>query len=191
MQKHPKHLQAKQYIAKALKTNPFELWRLIQTAVKTFQFRYVKRCIKEKTIVGCATDIINFSNVTIGAHCLILDHVYLRAGQQGKITIDDYCAINSFAKLFGHGGITIGSHSQIGPNCLLTTTTHNYQKGLLTTFKKITIGKNVWVGAQSIILAGITVGDNSVIGAGSIVTKDIPPNTVTVGNPARVIKNID
>lgn len=52
------------------------------------------------------------------------------------------------------------------------------------------IGRNVWIGAGSVILPGITVGDNSVIGAGSVVTKDIPANVVAVGNPCRVMREI-
>ncbi len=54
--------------------------------------------------------------------------------------------------------------------------------------KKVVIGKNVWIGMNSIVLKGVTIGDNSVIAAGSIVTKDIPPNVVAGGNPARIIK---
>ena len=52
------------------------------------------------------------------------------------------------------------------------------------------IGKNVWIGAGSVILPGVTIGDNSVIGAGSIVTRDIPANVVALGNPCRVVREI-
>ena len=50
--------------------------------------------------------------------------------------------------------------------------------------------KNVWIGANVTIVPGITVGDNAIIGAGSIVVKDIPPNTISVGNPCKVIRHI-
>lgn len=53
------------------------------------------------------------------------------------------------------------------------------------------IGKNCWIGAGAIILPGITVGDNVVIGAGSIVTKDLPSNVLAVGNPCRVLREIN
>jgi maltose O-acetyltransferase len=56
--------------------------------------------------------------------------------------------------------------------------------------KPVTIGKNVWVGGGSIILPGVTIGDNTTIGAGSVVTKDIPPDVVAAGNPARVLKDV-
>ena len=54
----------------------------------------------------------------------------------------------------------------------------------------IRIGNNVWIGAHSMVLPGVTIGDNAVIGAGSIVTRDIPANTVAVGNPCRVVREI-
>ncbi|MCG6369200.1 DapH/DapD/GlmU-related protein, partial [Vibrio fluvialis] len=54
----------------------------------------------------------------------------------------------------------------------------------------IHIGRNVWIGANSVVLPGVTIGENSVIGAGSVVTKDIPSNVVAVGNPCRVVREI-
>lgn len=53
------------------------------------------------------------------------------------------------------------------------------------------LGKNCWIGANTVIVPGVTIGDNSVIGAGSVVTKDIPQNAVAVGNPCRVMREIN
>jgi acetyltransferase-like isoleucine patch superfamily enzyme len=185
------HIDKKDYLKKLFKTNPLEWVNVARVALKTFEYRVLKNCIGKKTIVGPGTNIINFSNVMIGNHALIQDYVYIRAGYEGFIKIGDYCAINSFAKLFGHGGIEIGDYTQIGPDCLITTTTHNYQDGLKARFEKIRIGNWVWVGAKSIILAGITIGDHAIIGAGSVVTKDVPKNSISVGSPARVIKTYE
>lgn len=55
----------------------------------------------------------------------------------------------------------------------------------------VKIGNNVWIGGKAVICPGVVVGDNSVIGAGSVVVKDVPPNTVVAGNPAKVIRHID
>ena len=57
--------------------------------------------------------------------------------------------------------------------------------------KAIEIGDNVWIGGNVVVLPGVKIGNNVVIGSGSIVTKDIPSNVVAVGNPCKVIKNID
>ncbi len=91
--------------------------------------------------------------------------------------------------------IYVGDHTMFGPNVVLATAAHpilpelrekGYQYNL-----PIHIGRNCWLGAGVIVLPGVTIGDNSVIGAGSIVTKDIPANVVAVGNPCRVIREIN
>lgn len=186
-----KHIDKKEFLLNLLKHHPLEIFSYLPTALKTLQYRLIYRCIGPKTIVGGYTHIVNTFNVAIGSNCLILDHVYLRAGVQGKITIGNFCAINSHAKLFGHGGIYIDDYAQIGPNCLVTTTTHNYANRLETTFLPVKIEKWAWIGAQSIILAGVTIGRNSVVGAGSVVTRDVPERTVVAGSPARHIRSID
>ena len=56
--------------------------------------------------------------------------------------------------------------------------------------KPVHIGKRVWIGSGSILLPVLTIGDNSIVGAGSIVTKDVAPDTIVAGNPARFIKNL-
>ncbi len=90
--------------------------------------------------------------------------------------------------------VVFGNNVFIAPGCGFYTAEHpldveQRNKGLEYA-KPITIGNNVWIGAQCIILAGVTIGDNCVIGAGSVVTRDIPSNVVAVGNPCRVLKNI-
>jgi acetyltransferase-like isoleucine patch superfamily enzyme len=182
------YIDKRGYLSKIIKKHPLEMHHIVRTVLKTLRYRYLQKCLGKKSIVGEGTKIINFANVSIGNHCLIQDHVYIRAGLDGNVKINDYCAINSFAKLFGHGGIEIGEYTQLGPDCLITTTKHDYQKELKTSFEKVQIGRWAWVGAKCIILPGTKIGDHSIIGAGSIVNKDIPQWSVAVGCPARVIK---
>ena len=82
--------------------------------------------------------------------------------------------------------IFIGDKVMIGPNVTIFTTGHPvyplYREMVAHYSLPIHIGNNVWIGANSVILAGVTIGENSVIGAGSIVTKDIPANVVAFGN---------
>ncbi|WP_372495228.1 sugar O-acetyltransferase [Micromonospora phytophila] len=91
--------------------------------------------------------------------------------------------------------ITIGADVQIGPNAQLLTPTHPVEaeprRNKWEAAKPITIGDNVWLGAGAIVLAGITVGENTVVGAGAVVTRDLPPNVVAVGNPARPVRQLD
>jgi len=82
----------------------------------------------------------------------------------------------------------------IGPNVNIITAGHPLdplQRRAITIGKPILIEKNVWIAAGATIIGGITVGENSVIAAGSVVTKNVPPNTLVGGNPARFIRSIE
>lgn len=91
--------------------------------------------------------------------------------------------------------IYVGDYTMIGPNVTIATAGHPLlpdlrEKGYQYN-KSVRIGNNCWLGAGVIVVPGITIGDNVVIGAGSIVTKDVPSNVVAVGNPCRIVRNID
>lgn len=179
------------YLARVLTHNPSELLRLAGIAWNTAKFRWIKRCAGAGSVMGLRTRIVNSANVRIGAKVFFQDDCYLRAGTDGRIVIGDRCAINSFAKFFGHGGITLGEDTQIGPGTLITTTGHDYRAGLETSFRPVVLGRRVWVGANVTILPGVQIGDHAVIGAGSVVHRNIPAYCVAVGVPARVVRRID
>ena len=91
--------------------------------------------------------------------------------------------------------VYVGDYTMIGPNVILATAGHpvlpplreqGYQYNM-----PVRIGRNCWLGAGVIVLPGVTIGDNTVVGAGSVVTKDLPPNVVAVGNPCRVLREIN
>ena len=109
-----------------------------------------------------------------------------------------YWGENSFANfnlvILDTCTVHVGNYVLMGPDIKIYTATHpvDPQARLegLEYGKPIRIGNNVWVGGGTIILPGVTIGDNSVIGAGSVVTKNIPENVVAVGNPCKVIKQL-
>lgn len=91
--------------------------------------------------------------------------------------------------------IYVGDYTMFGPNVVVSTGSHpilpELRKKAYQYNAPIHIGKNCWIGAGAIILPGITIGDNVVVGAGSIVTKDLPNNVVAVGNPCRILRNVN
>ncbi len=91
--------------------------------------------------------------------------------------------------------VKFGDNVFIGPNSGFYTAAHPIDPKLRNTgleyAKPITVGNNVWIGGNVCVLPGVTIGDNVVIGAGSVVNKDIPSNTVAVGNPCKVIKKLE
>lgn len=99
---------------------------------------------------------------------------------------------NSGCKFQDQGGIFIGDDVLLGHNVTIATLNHlvdpDKRSGMVP--KPVKIGNKVWIGSNSTILPGVTIGNNSIVGAGSVVTKDIPANSIAVGNPARVKKSI-
>jgi acetyltransferase-like isoleucine patch superfamily enzyme len=180
----------KKYLVSALLRNPSELFRYLQVGWTTFRYRYIHRCTGPGTIVGESTALINVTNIRIGSGCLLQDRVYIRAGVNGSVTLEDGVALNSFVKIFGHGGVRVGKSAQIGPGSVVTTSGHDYgATELELDLAPVDIGERVWIGSMSTILPGVTIGDRAVIGAGAVVTSDIPSDCLAVGVPARVVRH--
>ncbi|MBP5092564.1 MAG: sugar O-acetyltransferase [Abditibacteriota bacterium] len=100
--------------------------------------------------------------------------------------------INSGCRFQDQGGIVIGDGAQIGHNTVLATLNHDLNPKTRSDIRPapIRIGKNAWLGAGVIVTAGVTIGDGAVVAAGAVVTKDVAPNTVVGGVPARYIKDV-
>lgn len=116
----------------------------------------------------------NGERVSIGAGTQVGERVYLWAGDST-------------------GRVTIGEHCRLGPEVFLTASDY----GMLPDEKiahqarnerDIVIGNDVWLGARVFVGAGVTIGDGSVVSANSVVTKSLPPNSIAVGNPARIVR---
>lgn len=151
-----------------------------------------------------------------GKHALIrrstrMDVVPFNKFELGDFsTIEDFCTINN-----GVGDVIIGSESRIGmsnviigpviignavifaQNIVMSGLNHSYEDIAIPISKQkettavIIVEDECWIGANAVITAGVTIGKHSVVAAGSVVTKSIPPYSVAVGNPARVIKRYD
>mgnify|MGYP000493325080 FL=1 len=93
------------------------------------------------------------------------------------------------------GHIYVGDYTMFAPGVIVATAGHPILPELRETVYQynmpVHIGKNCWIGAGAIILPGVTIGDQVVVGAGSVVTKDLPSNVVAVGNPCRVVREVN
>lgn len=127
-----------------------------------------------------------------GEDCTVEQPVFCTYGYNTEM--GDHCFINVNCKLMDSGKITIGSNVLIAPNVCLITEEHamdvDQRLAGLEYTHPIKIGDNVWICAGVLVLPGVTIGANSVIGAGSVVTKDVPPDSLAVGNPCKVIRSL-
>lgn len=116
---------------------------------------------------------------------------YSDCGQ--NITVGKGVFINSGCSFQDQGGIDIGDGALIGHNVVLASLNHDLdpRKRGATIPATIIIGNNVWIGSNATVLAGVTIGDGAVVAAGAVVTKDVEPNTIVGGVPAKFIKTIE
>lgn len=132
-------------------------------------------------ITGCEID----PSVTL------LPPFYVDFGR--NIRMGKGCFIQQCCTFFDRGGITLGNEVFIGPKVNLITINHdaNPDNRSATYGRPIVIEDKVWIGINSTVLPGVRIGYGAIVGANSVVTKDVAPNTIVAGNPARFIKNIE
>lgn len=128
---------------------------------------------------------------TVDGSFLLIPPFYATGGPDTRIGRNVF--VNQNCTFYDLGGLDIADDVMIGPNVSLITSGHPIapsERRAFVTAKPIVIERNVWIAAGVTIIGGVTVGENSVVAAGSVVTRDVPPNTLVGGNPARVIRPI-
>jgi len=132
-------------------------------------------------------------NVTFGNNISFDDNVEVRNRTKEILIIASNVSLNRNTVV--RGRVSIGENCAIAPNCTIIGANHNFQRTDIPIKQQgvsnrggIAIEEDVWIGANCVVLDGVTIGKGSVIGAGSIVTRDIPPYSIAVGNPCKVIK---
>ena len=129
----------------------------------------------------------------IGDKCFVTPNFFCDYGCNTEL--GDGVYFNTNCVILDSAPVKIGNNTLFGPNVQIYTPAHPLDYKTRNTgieiAKPITIGENCWIGGGVIILGGVTIGNGCVIGAGSVVTKDIPENSLAVGNPAKVIRKIE
>ncbi len=141
------------------------------------------------TSIECKELIDELFNHTLGEGTKINPPIYVILANKVKIG-RNVVIMNGF-QCMSAGGLTIDDDTMISLNCTIATNNHDLYERNIITCKPVHIKRNVWIGVNVTILPGVTIGENAVVGAGAVVTKDVPDNTIVVGNPAKVIKYLD
>jgi acetyltransferase-like isoleucine patch superfamily enzyme len=138
-------------------------------------------------------DVVGTADIAIGDHSRIGDLVQLGTEEGGRIRIGEHVRLNRGCTVFAYGELTIGDHTLVGEYATIRDANHGIRKGEHIRsqpheVRQVRIGMDVWIGRGACILPGVTVGDGCIVGANSVVTKSLPPNTIAVGAPARVLR---
>jgi UDP-2-acetamido-3-amino-2,3-dideoxy-glucuronate N-acetyltransferase len=140
----------------------------------------------QSTHIGEGTVIWQFVVILPGARlgrdCNINAHVFI----ENDVQVGDRCTIKNGVQLWD--GITLEDNVFIGPNATFTNDPFPRSKIPIKRFTRILVKRGASIGANATILPGVTIGENALVGAGAVVTKDVPPDTIVVGNPARVVR---
>lgn len=120
---------------------------------------------------------LDAAGVKMGADCFISPQAYFDRIKSNMIEIGDNCMITRGCMILSHTDAFMGGRRKIWTG--------------KREFKKVKIGNNVYIGVDTVVMPGVTIGDNVVIGAKSLVNDDIPPNSVALGVPARVVRPLD
>ena len=144
--------------------------------------------IIESKQIGKATRVWAFAHVlpgaVIGEDCNICDHVFI----ENDVVVGNRVTVKCGVQLWD--GIRLEDDVFVGPNATFTNDPFPRSKKYPTEFSKIVVQKGASIGANATILPGITIGQNSMVGAGAVVTRDVPPNSIVMGNPARIVNYV-
>jgi acetyltransferase-like isoleucine patch superfamily enzyme len=138
-----------------------------------------------------------WSDITIEAGCGLDDGVVLLSSgpaRADKLVIRSGTYVNRFTLLDAHEQIEVGANCMIGPHCYISDGDHGMAPDMPVgkqpmNTRPVVIEEGVWLGAGVIVLKGVTIGRNAVVGAGAVVTKDVAPNAIVAGVPARLVGN--
>ncbi len=140
---------------------------------------------------GASVFILNGGSIRLGRRVGLADFVTLE-GNGGTISIGAGTTVNAFSRIVAHNGITIGAGCAIAQFVAILDHDHAFKSGEAAGMSgyrtaSVVIGDHVWIGDKATILRGTRIGDGVVIGAGAVVNKDVPPYSLAVGSPCRIL----
>jgi len=181
----------------------------VRTARQTSRFpvnplrslRYFRRRLRLKARhVDLGSDVEIEAGVVIGpgpgtvhvGNGCTLDVGVVLAPWRGSISLDRRVFLGPYTVIYGHGGVTIGEQTLVSMHCRIMSSNHTVPapgtdiRSQPDILQPTRIGRDVWLGAGVTVLGGVRIGDGCVVGAGAVVSRDLPPNTISMGVPAEV-----
>jgi acetyltransferase-like isoleucine patch superfamily enzyme len=147
---------------------------------------------------GNVLEALREDRLRIGPQTLLEPHVWLTAPGDARITIGQGTFLNIGVMVAAAELVEIGDHCMFANGCFVSDAGHRFDDPVVpvpwqgfATKGPTRVGDNVWCGAHVVITSGVTVGERCVIGANSVVTQDIPPFSIAVGVPAKVLRRIE
>jgi len=156
----------------------------------------VLRLLPSGTAGRVRTSIYRAFGWNIGPQTVILGTISFTCPEKARanLSMGKHCFINSLVHIDTTAPVTIGMSVSLAHHVLIITANHDigrsdFRAGSLNP-KPVTIGRGAWIAAGAIILPGVTIGEGAIVGAGSVVTRDVPPNTIVAGVPARLVREL-
>jgi acetyltransferase-like isoleucine patch superfamily enzyme len=157
-----------------------------------------RRAFARWPVQGNVLEALRDGRLQIGEHTVLEPTVWITVGDSARVRIGSGTSLNMGVMVAAAGLVEIGDHCMLANGCFVTDANHRFddpEKPVpwqgFTSKGPTRIGDNVWLGAHAVVTSGVTIGERCVIGAGAVVTADIPPFSIAVGNPARVIRTIE
>jgi acetyltransferase-like isoleucine patch superfamily enzyme len=132
------------------------------------------------------------TGISIGDHSTVHESALI-AANRGRVTIGRHSWIGPFCLVYGNGHVSIGDNVLIAAHTSINTVSHHFERCDIPINDQgiycdpVTIEDDAWIGINAVILQGVTIGQGAIVGAGAVVTRDVPPWSIVMGVPARVI----
>jgi acetyltransferase-like isoleucine patch superfamily enzyme len=169
-----------------------KVWKLARRTVMPMVLVRLYYFWKHQAVISSKAEVDLASSTVWGKGCVI--SAFTKVKISGPFLMGRRCQISTGCFLgAGPAGLTLGDDVLVSPNCAILTGTYVFdrlevplqQQGTIS--KPVRIGHRVWVGSNSVVLAGAEIGDNVIVSAGSVVSGKVPANSIVLGNPAKVI----